>query len=168
MEMILDFLSEYYVWFFVAAGVLVFALIGFLVQSKKKKDEPEHISEPVETQTMTPTQDVKTTTEESQPPVMENIPVEEIKPIPEEPVVEQNTEISNVMPINDVPVKEQTNFEQTEKLEFLGEVTTQHAPTEPTLDEIKPVHEFNSQIGENITSTEQTNNQMDNNANNVQ
>lgn len=32
----LDFLANNYIWFFVAAGLLVLALIGFIVESKKK------------------------------------------------------------------------------------------------------------------------------------
>ena len=35
----LDFLSENYIWFFVAAVVLLFALIGFIVERKKKKSK---------------------------------------------------------------------------------------------------------------------------------
>ena len=35
----LDFLSENYIWFFVAAVVLLFALIGFIVEGKKKKNK---------------------------------------------------------------------------------------------------------------------------------
>ncbi len=35
----LDFLSENYIWFFVGAIVLLFALIGFIVEGKKKKNK---------------------------------------------------------------------------------------------------------------------------------
>lgn len=37
MESVMNFLSEYYIWFFVAAIVLCFALIGFIIDSKKKQ-----------------------------------------------------------------------------------------------------------------------------------
>ena len=33
----MNFLAEYYIWFFVAAIVLCFALIGFIIDSKKKQ-----------------------------------------------------------------------------------------------------------------------------------
>ncbi len=36
MESVMNFLSKYYIWFFVAAGVLLLALIGFIIESKKK------------------------------------------------------------------------------------------------------------------------------------
>ena len=36
MESVMNFLAEYYIWFFVAAIVLCFALIGFIIDSKKK------------------------------------------------------------------------------------------------------------------------------------
>ena len=37
MESVMSFLAEYYIWFFVAAIVLCFALIGFIIDSKKKQ-----------------------------------------------------------------------------------------------------------------------------------
>lgn len=37
MESVMNFLAEYYTWFFVAAIVLCFALIGFIIDSKKKQ-----------------------------------------------------------------------------------------------------------------------------------
>lgn len=37
MESVMNFLAEYYIWFFVAALVLCFALIGFIIDSKKKQ-----------------------------------------------------------------------------------------------------------------------------------
>lgn len=36
MENVMNFLADNYIWFFVAAGVLFFALIGFIIESKKK------------------------------------------------------------------------------------------------------------------------------------
>lgn len=38
MESFLTFLSNNYIYFLIAAGVLFFALIGFLIDLKKKKD----------------------------------------------------------------------------------------------------------------------------------
>lgn len=37
MESVMNFLAEYYIWIFVAAIVLCFALIGFIIDSKKKQ-----------------------------------------------------------------------------------------------------------------------------------
>ena len=37
MESVMNFLADNYIWFFVAAGVLLFALIGFIIDSKRKK-----------------------------------------------------------------------------------------------------------------------------------
>ena len=37
MESIMNFLADNYKWFMIAAGVLLVALIGFLVMGKKKK-----------------------------------------------------------------------------------------------------------------------------------
>ena len=39
MESVMSFLADNYIWFFVVAGVLCFALIGFIIDSKKKGDE---------------------------------------------------------------------------------------------------------------------------------
>ena len=37
MDSVMNFLADNYIWFFVAAGVLLFALIGFIIDSKKKQ-----------------------------------------------------------------------------------------------------------------------------------
>lgn len=37
MGSVMDFLADYYIWFFVAAGILCFALIGFIIESKRKQ-----------------------------------------------------------------------------------------------------------------------------------
>ena len=42
MDSILNFLSNNYKWFLIAAGVLVLALIGFIADSKKKKKAQEN------------------------------------------------------------------------------------------------------------------------------
>ncbi len=52
MENVMNFLAENYIWFFVAAGVLLFALVGFLIEGKNKnksevKGESINASEPV-------------------------------------------------------------------------------------------------------------------------
>ena len=120
MEKILNFLSVNYIWFFVGAAVLIFALIGFLVQSKKRKKDSEFKGESVP---------------ESQP----------TNPVSEQPVQEpamETVEINEpVMPINDVPIEEPAN---TEKIEFLSNISDiPQAPTEPSIDEIEPIHDMN-------------------------
>ena len=37
MENVMNFLADNYIWFFVAAGILCFALIGFIIESRKKQ-----------------------------------------------------------------------------------------------------------------------------------
>lgn len=37
MESVMDFLASYYIGFFIAAGILSFALIGFIIESKRKQ-----------------------------------------------------------------------------------------------------------------------------------
>lgn len=37
MESVMNFLADNYIWFFVAAGILCFALIGFIIESRKKQ-----------------------------------------------------------------------------------------------------------------------------------
>ncbi len=44
MDKVLDFLANNYIYFLIAAGVLVLALIGFIFDSKKKNKEENNIS----------------------------------------------------------------------------------------------------------------------------
>ena len=37
MNSVMNFLADYYIWFFVAALLLSFALIGFIIDTKKKQ-----------------------------------------------------------------------------------------------------------------------------------
>lgn len=43
MQVFVDFLVNNYLWFLVISLILVFALIGYLVDTNEKKDEPERI-----------------------------------------------------------------------------------------------------------------------------
>lgn len=49
MDKFLVFLSNNYVYFLIASGVLAFALIGFLFDIKKKKDEEKSVGETIDT-----------------------------------------------------------------------------------------------------------------------
>ena len=37
MDTVLNFLADHYLWFMIGAGFLLLALIGFIVDGKKKK-----------------------------------------------------------------------------------------------------------------------------------
>jgi len=104
MENVMNFLADNYIWFFVAAGVLFFALIGFIIESRKKQKN-EFKGESIE----------ETKTEET--PVTPVTPVENAT-TPEEQSIEENTKTTNnsetvventtptpvepIMPINNV------------------------------------------------------------------
>lgn len=88
----LDFLADNYIWFFVASGILLLALIGFIVGNKKKAKAKEFKGEsvPESVTTAVPSEPVK---EEM---VINDIPTEEPKKVEEEPKMEPLNEISNV------------------------------------------------------------------------
>ena len=94
MESVINFLADYYIWFFVAAGVLAFALIGFIIDSKRKKKN-DFKGESINS---TATPDSVST--ENVPPVSET-PVE-INDIPlaneETPSFYSETNMPNAMP----------------------------------------------------------------------
>ena len=146
MESFTNFLAEHYIWFFVAAGVLFFALLGFIFDSKKKNkndfkgesitEEPVEKKEEVEVgitpevETLTPnpepTQNVNldNTIEINDIPLNNEVstPVETIS-FGEPITLEQNTEVVSEPEIAEVPV----NPELT---------PVDAAPAEPTLEEI--------------------------------
>lgn len=74
MENVMNFLADNYIWFFVAAGVLFFALIGFIIESRKKQKN-EFKGESIEENTKT-TNNSETVVENTTP-----TPVEPIMPI---------------------------------------------------------------------------------------
>ena len=79
----LKFLSDYYIYFLIAAGVLFFALIGLLVDLKKKRENTELVetSEEVSQEVSVPEPPVT-----AEAPVEE--PVEDLNPAPPMPVEE--------------------------------------------------------------------------------
>ena len=62
MESVMNFLAENYIWFFVAAGVLLFALIGFAIDSKRK-NKSEFKGETIEEKKEVPTETIDLTNE---------------------------------------------------------------------------------------------------------
>ncbi len=101
MEKFLDFLASNYIYFLIAAGVLFFALIGFIVDLKKKgKSEEEEVREevpmteiPVETPVLEPSIETQPVVPEVVEPAFtleEEAPVavQEFNPAPAMPEVE--------------------------------------------------------------------------------
>jgi len=137
MEKILDFLANYYIYFLIAAGVLFFALIGFIVDLKKKKDEDPIVEEAITPEEVAPVPQVEVmeevpavepetfevleqASEESfnpapPMPVVEetpvyDVPVQEVPTMPEENVVVNEVSVNDI-PMNDVSVQESMSVE---------------------------------------------------------
>ncbi len=161
----LDFLSEYYIWFFVAAVVLLFALIGFIVEGKKKKNKEfkgESINENVES---TPTNNglevndipVQEPTANVQPEPtvtpLENI--QEPQTISETPTIEpvQNTSAEQV----DVKPVESSNITIGEPIQMQSEPVIPTAPEsfydEPLMPEKNEEQPMNFEINSNSSDT---------------
>ena len=145
MESVMDFLAANYIYFFIAAGVLCFALIGFIFDSKKKKNN-EFKGEDV-VSTPTASEPVVNEPVQSENVSFENTvttaePVEMV----EGPKYEEPASLENTMEINDIPMNapvEEPNFVETP---------------------VNPVLEDNSKMsfGENISVDSNTNNEMPN------
>lgn len=130
MESVINFLADYYIWFFVAAGVLCFALVGFIIESKKKDkntfkgesistNEQPVPSTPVKNAVPTETASV---TNEPQPELAETVqptPAEPISAHLETPEMPENVVTEDTMEINDIPLKE----EEKTPIEFYSEST---------------------------------------------
>lgn len=106
MEKFLDFLASNYIYFLIAAGVLFFALIGFIVDLRKKnKSEEEEGS--VTPEVTVPEQPIQENVEISDVPVnpVPTVPTEEFNPAP--PMPEFELDPTPVMPteVNVAPVE---------------------------------------------------------------
>ena len=122
MSNFLDFLSNNYVYFLIAAGVLLFALIGLLVDLKKKRDDGVVAEESI--LNVTPSEPSI-----PEPPVVEEkqeMPVQEefnpAPPMPEEEVIIPNTE-------NEV-------ITQNEVVDNSAPVVNVDIPSEPVQEQI--------------------------------
>lgn len=147
MESVINFLAEYYIWFFVAAIVLCFALVGFIIESKKKGKEkgkiesvPEDMvigGDPVdmagETNLSMASKELTESLKEEEPTL------EDITP-DNETVVTEDT-----MEINDIPLKEETKIPS----EFYNESETQVNET-PVIEEIPLENTTNNTSNEEL------------------
>ena len=127
MESVMKFLAEYYIWFFVAAIVLCFALIGFIIDSKKKQkgevknntlDSTPEVNIPVNNNvemnnglenTISKTESVSNMTENNEPVNMDaTMEINDI-PINNTPNVVSMENNNNI--VNNTPVMEPTTTE---------------------------------------------------------
>ena len=167
------FLADYYIWFFVAALLLSFALIGFIIDTKKKQKN-EFKGESIET-----TNNAPTSTPTSTPEVIgETVNVgpeavlggnnntttlESVNPAP---VSDETMEINDI-PINEVstPVEnvnqtvEPINQTPTENITIGSPITSEdYKPVEPQFEELNipeapeaPVQNDSSQVLESLS-----------------
>lgn len=125
MSNILDFLENNYIWFLVAAAVLLFALVGFIVDSKRKQKKMEGnfetapvnngMESPINETPVVPTEPTMQMPVEEQPVATEEVkaPFEPITESPE--VLDLNVNNTNEMTFNDIPTpQEPTTFVQEE------------------------------------------------------
>lgn len=172
MNSVMNFLADYYIWFFVAALLLSFALIGFIIDTKKKQKN-EFKGESIET-----TNNAPTSTPTSTPEVIgETVNVgpeavlggnntttlESINPAP---VSDETMEINDI-PINEVstPVEnvnqtvEPINQTPTENITIGSPITSEdYKPVEPQFEELNipeapeaPVQNDSSQVLESLS-----------------
>lgn len=161
MESVMNFLAEYYIWFFVAAIVLCFALIGFIIDSKKKQkgevknntlDSTPEMSIPVNNtmdmnngleNTVTKTESVSNMTGNNEPVNMDaTMEINDI-PINNTPNVVSMENNNNV--VNNTPVMEPT---KTETSTVTTETQTNAIPVNDErpavmLDELPEVESLN-------------------------
>ena len=125
MESVMDFLAEYYIWFFVAAGILCFALIGFIIDARKKKKNEfkgESISEVAQVQNTVPT--------ESSEVVGSTVNVGGEATLG---TVNNNQSVEATMEINDIPMAPSVPTSENTPIEFYsGPVEMPAAQPAPT------------------------------------
>lgn len=161
MESVINFLADYYIWFFVAAGILVFALIGFIIESKKKdknnfkgesidnnvslennvNNEVNNQVEEVNTLENLNTNDsVNQSIDTPQVGEQEEMLNEQINTLESTPVMENN---EDTMEINDIPLKD----EEKTPIEFYNEPVQSFESTQSNEENITndtPVVDLNS------------------------
>lgn len=162
MNSVMNFLADYYIWFFVAALLLSFALIGFIIDTKKKQKN-EFKGESIETPNNAPA---------STPEVIGetvNVGPEAVlggNGINTSPVSEETMEINDI-PFNDVstPVEnvnqtvEPINQTPTENITIGSPITSEdYKPVEPQFEELNipeapeaPVQNDSSQVLESLS-----------------
>lgn len=167
MESVMNFLADNYVWFFVAAGVLCFALIGFIIESRKKQKSEfkgESIEENTrESETTTMNTDTNTNTIVETPaeivsemptaePVVEPTPV--VTPITPEPTLETikpNNTLEETMEINDIPI----NDNKPTSIEFYsGPIEMKTPSVEPSPTPVEETISVEPENNDTISYTE--------------
>lgn len=169
MNSVMNFLADYYIWFFVAALLLSFALIGFIIDTKKKQKN-EFKGESIETPNNAPasTPEVIGQTVNVGPEAVlggnnNTTTLESINPAP---VSEETMEINDI-PFNDVstPVEnvnqtvEPINQTPTENITIGSPITSEdYKPVEPQFEELNipeapeaPVQNESSQVLESLS-----------------
>ena len=134
MESVMNFLAENYIWFFVAAGVLLFALIGSLIDDKNKSKN-EFKGESVNTEEAKEIKEVVAET-----------PKEEIldfggETAPEIPTLENIEVATNNEVVSEEAPKEETTSEDIETFEI---PTLEETPVNPELESLEPVNGDNN------------------------
>lgn len=134
MNSVMNFLADYYIWFFVAALLLSFALIGFIIDTKKKQKN-EFKGESIETTNNAPT---------STPEV-----IGETVNVGPEAVLGGNNNTTTLESINPAPVSEETM--EINDIPF-NEVSTPVENVNQTVEPINQTPTENITIGSPITS----------------
>ena len=149
MESVMNFLADNYIWFFVAAALLSFALIGFIIESRKKQknefkgesieEKSTNVEVPVSNSVVTETQVPGTPTETSAPVVE---PVENTITAQEEPTME----------INDIPL---ANENKPSSIEFYNGPIEMNTPKpEPApIENIRDPFEMGTTSSSEVTAT---------------
>ncbi len=105
MEKFLDFLAGNYIYFLIAAGILFFALIGFIVDLRKRNKSEEEDS--VTPEVTVPVEPIQENVEINDVPVnpVPTVPTEEFNPAP--PMPEFELDSTPVVPteVNVAPVE---------------------------------------------------------------
>ncbi len=124
MDSFLDFLTDNYTYFLIAAGVLLLALIGLIVsgRNKKKKEENVNFEETPVDNTITVNEQPTTVSENSAPAPIVNAVPEPIAPAQEQSTPETIT-LETQTPVEPAPVASPTDFNNNVSI----------PPTEPTV-----------------------------------
>ena len=161
MNSVMNFLADYYIWFFVAALLLSFALIGFIIDTKKKQKN-EFKGESIETPNNAPASTpevIGETVNVGPEAVLGGNGINTLESTNTSPVSEETMEINDI-PFNDVstPV-ENVNQTPTENITIGSPITSEdYKPVEPQFEELNipeapeaPVQNDSSQVLESLS-----------------
>ncbi len=143
MESVMNFLADYYIWFFIGALVLCFALIGFIIDARKKKKNEfkgEAIAEP------NVTENVQQVTN-NQPQVVGNT----VNMEGEATLGSTNTVSDSTMEINDIPMTSTNPVPETKVEFYSGPVEMPTAEPAPVNNEVSNQAQTAATIGEPIS-----------------